>query len=50
MPSLTDLSGGEPKMTADFRRIYATVLSDWLGFQGREALGGSFERMPLFRR
>jgi uncharacterized protein (DUF1501 family) len=49
MPSLTDLTDGEPKMTADFRRVYATVLSDWLGLQDREALGGSFERMPLFK-
>jgi uncharacterized protein (DUF1501 family) len=49
MPSLTDLSGGEPKMTADFRRIYATLLGDWLGLQGRQALGGRFESMPLFR-
>src|SRR5262249_51092826 len=26
MPGLTDLAGGEPKMTTDFRRIYSTVL------------------------
>jgi uncharacterized protein (DUF1501 family) len=49
MPSLTDLAGGEPKMTADFRRVYATILSDWLGLQERAALGGNFERMPLFK-
>jgi uncharacterized protein (DUF1501 family) len=49
MPSLTDLSGGEPKITADFRRVYATVLCDWLGLQDGAALGGNFERMPLFR-
>src|SRR5262249_18448131 len=29
-PSLTDLAGGEPKMTTDFRRIYAATLTDWL--------------------
>jgi uncharacterized protein (DUF1501 family) len=49
VPSLTDLAGGEPKMTSDFRGVYATVLADWLGLEGRAALGGSFERMPLFR-
>jgi uncharacterized protein (DUF1501 family) len=49
MPSLTDLSGGEPKMTADFRGLYAGVLADWLGLPERDALGGSFERPPLFR-
>ncbi len=49
MPSLTDLVGGEPKMTADFRRVYATVLSDWLGLPESAALGGNFERMSLFK-
>jgi uncharacterized protein (DUF1501 family) len=49
MPSLTDLAGGEPKMTTDFRRIYATVLEDWLGLASAEVLAGSFDRMPLFR-
>jgi uncharacterized protein (DUF1501 family) len=49
MPSLTDLAGGEPKMTADFRGVYASVLTDWLGLPDREALGGNFERLPLFR-
>jgi uncharacterized protein (DUF1501 family) len=49
MPSLTDLAGGEPKMTSDFRGLYAGVLADWLGLPDRAALGGSFERPPLFR-
>ncbi len=48
-PSLSDLSGGEPKMTTDFRRVYATILTDWLGLPDRAALGGEFERMGLFR-
>src|SRR5205085_9366163 len=30
LPSLTDLDKGEPKMTTDFRRVYATLLADWL--------------------
>jgi uncharacterized protein (DUF1501 family) len=46
-PSLTDLAGGEPKMTTDFRRVYATVLSDWLGLPA-EGLGGSFTSAKLF--
>jgi uncharacterized protein (DUF1501 family) len=49
MPSLTDLAGGEPKMTTDFRRVYATILTDWLGLPDRTALGGEFERIELFR-
>jgi uncharacterized protein (DUF1501 family) len=49
MPSLTDLAGGEPKMTTDFRRIYTTVLDSWLGLTARDVVGGSFEPVPLFR-
>ncbi len=48
-PSLTDLVDGDLKMTVDFRRVYATVLEDWLGLPSKNALNGSFERMPLFR-
>jgi uncharacterized protein (DUF1501 family) len=49
VPSLTDLANGEPRMTTDFRRVYATVLEDWLGLSAAEVLGGPFERAPLFR-
>jgi uncharacterized protein (DUF1501 family) len=48
LPSLTELQDGEPKMTTDFRRVYATILSDWLGVQG-DVLGGKYETMPLFK-
>jgi uncharacterized protein (DUF1501 family) len=48
-PSLTDLVDGDLRMTVDFRRVYATVLEDWLGLASRNALNGTFERMPLFR-
>jgi uncharacterized protein (DUF1501 family) len=51
MPSLLDL---DPKhcdlrMIVDFRRVYATVLHDWLGLPVRSALAGEYERLPLFR-
>jgi uncharacterized protein (DUF1501 family) len=49
MPSLTDLVKREPKMTTDFRRVYATVLEGWLGLPSREVLAGAFEQMALFR-
>jgi uncharacterized protein (DUF1501 family) len=49
MPSLTDLEDGEPKMTTDFRRVYATVLADWLKLPEKDALGGAFEKVALFR-
>jgi uncharacterized protein (DUF1501 family) len=48
-PSLSDLAEGEPKMTVDFRSVYATVLRDWLGLGSLAAVGGTFARLPLFR-
>jgi uncharacterized protein (DUF1501 family) len=48
-PSLTDLEKGEPKMTTDFRRVYATLLEDWMGLSSKESLAGEFERMPLIK-
>jgi uncharacterized protein (DUF1501 family) len=49
MPSLTDLAGGEPKMTTDFRAVYAAVLEDWLGLSAQATLGSTFTKPPLFR-
>jgi uncharacterized protein (DUF1501 family) len=49
MPSLTRLDGGEPMMTTDFRRVYASVLEDWLGLPAASAVGGTFERLALVR-
>ena len=34
----------------DFRRVYATVLEDWLGLPAKAALGATFEPLPLFCR
>jgi uncharacterized protein (DUF1501 family) len=48
-PSLLDLEEGEPKMSVDFRRVYATVLEKWLGLPSKPALGAAFELLPLFR-
>jgi uncharacterized protein (DUF1501 family) len=48
-PSLLDLQEGDLKMGLDFRRVYATVLEDWLGLPARTALGGDFPRVTLFR-
>jgi uncharacterized protein (DUF1501 family) len=47
-PSLTDLEAGDLKAGIDFRRVYATVLEDWLGLPAKTALAGTFERLPLF--
>jgi uncharacterized protein (DUF1501 family) len=49
MPSLTDLIDGEPRMTTDFRQVYAAVLEDWLGVAANEVLAGQFVRASLFQ-
>src|SRR3989442_5375229 len=43
-PSLTDLADGNMKMTTDFRRVYATMIKDWLGYDDTaEVFNGSFD-------
>ncbi len=49
VPSLSELVDGDPKITTDFRRVYAAVLEDWLGLPSRGPLGSTFEPIPLFR-
>jgi uncharacterized protein (DUF1501 family) len=51
-PSLTDLDPehGDLRRALDFRQVYASVLEDWLGISAAAALGGTFERLPLFRQ
>jgi uncharacterized protein (DUF1501 family) len=48
-PSLTHLEDGDLKMSVDFRRVYAAVLSQWLSLPTQSALNGAFEPLPLFR-
>ena len=48
-PSLTDLDDGNMKMTTDFRRVYATMIKEWLGYDDTAAvLKGSFEPLGVF--
>jgi uncharacterized protein (DUF1501 family) len=47
-PLLGDLQGGDLKMGIDFRRVYATVLQDWLGLPARTVVEGDFEPLALF--
>ncbi|HEX5270784.1 MAG TPA: DUF1501 domain-containing protein [Gemmataceae bacterium] len=47
-PRLLDLEDGDLKMGIDFRRVYATVLEDWLSLPGEAALGARFDKLPLF--
>ena len=48
-PSLTDLDKGALKMHTDFRRVYATVLDRWLGFESEPVLGGHFEPLDVLK-
>jgi uncharacterized protein (DUF1501 family) len=48
-PKLLDLQEGDLKMTVDFRRVYASLLEDWLGLPRKPALGGDFDKLALFR-
>ncbi len=47
-PSLTNLDGGDLKTSIDFRRVYASILTGWLGLGSRQALAGDFEPLPIF--
>jgi uncharacterized protein (DUF1501 family) len=48
-PSLTDLDDGNMKMTTDFRRVYATMIREWLGYdRSDEVLNGKFDPLGVF--
>ncbi len=49
-PSLTDLDqNGDLKMTMDFRRVYATMIQEWMGFSDpRVILKGDFAPLGIF--
>jgi uncharacterized protein (DUF1501 family) len=48
-PSLTDLDDGNLKMTTDFRRVYATSIKEWLGYDDTDAiLKGRFDSLGAF--
>jgi hypothetical protein len=50
IPSLTDLDEGDNLVyTTDFRRVYASMISGWLGCkETRSVLNGDFETFDLF--
>jgi uncharacterized protein (DUF1501 family) len=48
-PSLTDLDDGNLKMTTDFRRVYASAIKEWLGYDDTDTiLKGRFESLAAF--
>jgi uncharacterized protein (DUF1501 family) len=49
-PSLKDLDAGDLKYHTDFRRVYATLLDEWLGCDSRAVLGARFEHIDALKR
>ena len=49
-PSLTTLDNqGDPIMTTDFRRVYASVLADWFKTDPEHVLGAKYETLPVVK-
>ena len=46
-PSMTELENGGPKHHTDFRRVYATLLDNWLGIDSQIVLSEKFEPIKL---
>ena len=46
-PNLTELENGGQRFHTDFRRVYATVLERWLGFDSQLALGARFDPLDV---
>jgi len=49
-PSLTDLTDGDLKYHTDFRRVYATLLENWLKVDSKMVLGEKFETMNFLKK
>jgi uncharacterized protein (DUF1501 family) len=47
-PSLAKLDDGNLVHHTDFRRVYAALLTDWLGLDAAKVLGKGFDKLPLF--
>ena len=49
-PSLTNLVLGDNlESTTDFRRVYATLIQEWMGADATRVLGQKFDTMGMFR-
>ena len=47
-PKLDDLDDGDLKHHTDFRRVYASLLQDWLGIPAAPVVGDGFAPLDLF--
>ncbi len=48
-PLLPDLVDGDLKTTTDFRAVYSSLLTDWLGIDADLPLGGEFAPLDLVK-
>ena len=48
-PSFDKLDDGDLIHHTDFRRVYATLLENWLGLSAAPVIGQGFEPLPLFK-
>ncbi len=49
-PMLDDLDDGDLKHHTDFRRVYASLLQDWLGISAAPVVGDRFAPLELFAK
>ncbi|MBI3820150.1 MAG: DUF1501 domain-containing protein [Planctomycetes bacterium] len=49
-PSLANLDDGDVKFSTDFRRIYSTILENWLSVDSQPILGAKFDKMPFMTK
>jgi uncharacterized protein (DUF1501 family) len=49
-PSFDDLDDGDLKYHTDFRRVYASLLADWLDCPPQDVVGAGFSPLPLLRK
>ena len=48
-PNLDDLVNGDPRHAIDFRRVYSTLLGQWLGVSSGAVLGQPFDPLPVLK-
>ncbi|MEN0051341.1 MAG: DUF1501 domain-containing protein, partial [Bacteroidota bacterium] len=46
-PNLIDLENGDLKFEIDFRRVYSSLLEDWLNADAGQILNGQFDKLKL---
>ncbi len=49
-PSFDDLDDGDFKFHTDFRRVYASMLDEWLGCPAAAVVGNGFAPLDLFKK